>query len=94
MNEKAKYVKSQKQTRSHHCHWPDCKKQVPPAMWGCYKHWMMLPTKIRRTIFRVFRPGQEKDFNPSEEYLRVAEATQKWIKSNYLPNDIKRETPK
>jgi len=34
MSTKADYVRSQGQTRNHHCHWPGCDKQVPPAMWG------------------------------------------------------------
>jgi len=39
MSTKADYVRSQGQTRNHHCHWPGCDKQVPPAMWGCKGHW-------------------------------------------------------
>lgn len=35
MSAKADYARSQGQTREHHCHWPGCDKQVPPAMWGC-----------------------------------------------------------
>ena len=30
-SEKARYVKSEGQTRAHLCHWHGCIKQVPPA---------------------------------------------------------------
>lgn len=81
--EKVKYVKSQGQDRDHHCHWPGCTKQVPPARWGCFKHWMMLPTYLRHKIWAAFRPGQEKTMTPSAEYVAVARETQEWIKNNY-----------
>lgn len=79
---KAKYVLRARQTRNHHCHWPGCKKQVPPAMWGCREHWFKLPKKIRNEIWRTYKPGQEKTMTPSIEYLRAAGAAQQWIKEN------------
>lgn len=77
---KAGYVRSQRQTRNHHCHWPGCNRQVPPAMWGCKDHWFKLPNKIRDEIWRTYKPGQEKTMTPSIEYLRAAGAAQHWIK--------------
>ena len=79
MNEKANYVLSAKQSRDHHCHWPNCDKQVPPAMWGCKKHWFMLPASLRGKVWRAYRPGQEVDMKPSLEYLAVAKEVQEWI---------------
>lgn len=79
---KADYVLSQSQTRPHHCHWPGCDKQVPPAMWGCRAHWFALPKTLRDAIWRTYRPGQEKDFAPSRAYLEAANAVQAWIKAN------------
>lgn len=79
---KADYVLSQPQTRRHHCHWPGCEKQVPPAMWGCSKHWFKLPKSIRDQIWKTYKPGQEKTMTPSIEYLRVAGEAQRWIKEN------------
>ena len=76
---KAEYVKRQPQTRNHTCHWPGCKRQVPPAMWGCREHWFALPADIRARIWRCYRPGQEKDMRPSSEYLEAAKAAQDWI---------------
>lgn len=80
--EKAAYVKSQGQTRPHHCHWPGCKQQVPPAMWGCRAHWYRLPKALRDRIWAAYRPGQEKDMKPSREYLEVAREVQEWIKAH------------
>ena len=81
MNDKATYVKSQRQTRNHECHWPGCDKQVPPAMWGCKAHWFKLPKTLRDEIWRTFKPGQEVTLTPSQEYLDVANRGQTWIRS-------------
>lgn len=88
--EKVQYVKSQGQTRDHHCHWPGCNASVPPALWGCYKHWMMLPKHLRDKVWAAYRPGQEVNMTPSVEYLEVAEEVQKWIKENYWSHTIVR----
>jgi hypothetical protein len=58
---------------------------VPPAMWGCYRHWMKLPKRLRDAIWAAFRPGQEANMTPSGEYVRVAREVRNWIKANY-PN--------
>lgn len=76
---KSDYVLNQPQTRAHHCHWPGCDKQVPPAMWGCKTHWFKLPSALRSKIWRHYRPGQEKDMRPSPEYLEAANEVQAWI---------------
>lgn len=81
MSTKADYVRSQRQTRNHHCHWPGCEKQVPPAMWGCKTHWFKLPALLRAKIWATFRPGQEVTFTPSPEYLAAAKEVQAWIES-------------
>jgi len=82
ISKKVRYVKSQGQTRSHHCHWPGCDKQVPPAMWGCTNHWYSLPEHLRKKIWQAYRPGQERTMTPSREYLDVADEVQEWIKAN------------
>lgn len=79
MNSKVDYVKSQGQTRSHHCHWTGCTKQVPPAMWGCSTHWFRLPASLRSRIWATYKPGQEVNMTPSEKYLEAAKAVQDWI---------------
>jgi transcriptional regulator with XRE-family HTH domain len=82
---KRRYVRSQKQTRKHHCHWPGCEAQVPPAMWGCKAHWFKLPKALRDRIWRTYAPGQEVDMTPSAEYLQVADDVQRWIREQSRP---------
>lgn len=81
-NNKVQYVLGQKQTRQHHCHWPGCDKQVPPAKWGCLPHWRKLPKHLRDKIWATFEPGQEIKMTPSREYVKVAKEIQEWIMSN------------
>lgn len=78
-NPKVTYVLKAGQTRPHKCHWPGCEQDVPPAMWGCPKHWKMLPARIRTDIWRSFRPGQEVDMQVSNSYLKAAKRAQDWI---------------
>lgn len=63
---------------SHTCHWPDCKLEVPPKMWGCRKHWFTLPLIIRSLIWHVYVPGQEIAKNPTQQYLNAFDYTQRW----------------
>jgi hypothetical protein len=77
--EKAAYVKRSGQTRNHKCHWPGCTTQVPPAKWGCTRHWFMLPKRLRDRVWTTFRPGQETNWTPSREYVTVALEIQEWI---------------
>lgn len=53
-------------------------------MWGCRAHWFALPKTIRDRIWRAFRPGQEKSFSPSQEYLDAAAEAQRFIQEHYL----------
>ena len=87
---KAEYVKSQKQTRGHTCHWPGCERQVPPAMWGCKPHWMRLPYGLRAHIWATYVPGQEVSMTPSEDYLDAARDVQDWIAAAALIKEEKR----
>jgi hypothetical protein len=76
---KVSYVKSQGQTRSHHCHYPGCPNQVPPAMYMCKPHWMSLPKYLRDKIWAAYVPGQEVNMTPTREYLAVTDEVEKWI---------------
>lgn len=80
ISEKVAYVQSQKQSRDHTCHWPGCKRQVPPAMWGCKQHWFKLPANLRARIWATYRPGQEITQSPSLAYMDAAKAVQQWIR--------------
>lgn len=82
---KVDYVKKQRQTRKHHCHWTGCDKQVPPAMWGCREHWYRLPKRIRDRIWATFRPGQEVSATPSPAYVAAAKEAQAWIAQQEQP---------
>ena len=77
--DKVAHVKRAGQSRDHECHWPGCDKQVPPAKWGCYKHWMMLPKRIRDNIWNAYCIGQEVDMSPSKAYVKAAREAQDWI---------------
>lgn len=73
---------------SHTCHWPGCKREVPPKMWGCRAHWFTLPADLRAAVWREYRPGQEIRKDPSEAYLAVADEVHRWCLDydrKYLP---------
>lgn len=59
---------------AHSCHATDCTKTVPPSMWGCKKHWFMVPYAIRQKVWATYRPGQEDTMSPSRAYLEAAKA--------------------
>ena len=71
-------IPAEKLTNTHTCHWPGCDKPVHPIYWGCYRHWMKLPRRLRQRIFQHYRAGQEVDKRPSREYLEVAEEVRQW----------------
>lgn len=39
----------------------------------CPGHWYSVPTRLRKLIWHYYRPGQEIDKDPSQEYLCVAD---------------------
>lgn len=84
---KVAHVKRAGQTRAHHCHWPTCNAQVPPAMWGCRKHWYMLPKYLRDKIWNTYRAGQEATMTPSRTYVDAAREVEAWIIANHFPNE-------
>lgn len=77
---------------AHHCHWPGCRREVPPKLWGCKPHWMRLPQEIRDRIWATYRPGQEITKTPSREYVAAAQAAREWILGNGL--EVKAPAPK
>lgn len=76
---KVQHVLAAPNNRAHHCHWPGCGKQVPPAMWGCKKHWFALPGGLRARIWKTYRPGQENDGRVSGAYIDAARQVLAWI---------------
>lgn len=79
MESKADYVRNAPFTRPHVCHWTGCEAQVKPAMWGCYKHWRMLPRALRAKIWGAYKPGQEETLQVSAKYIQAAREIQEWI---------------
>jgi len=57
---------------AHTCHATGCEAKVPPEMWGCRRHWFMVPKLIRDRIWATYRRGQCDDMNPSKEYCLAA----------------------
>ena len=66
---------------SHTCHWPGCKTEVPPAMWGCKRHWFTIPPHLRNKIWATYVPGQEITKLPSKAYVEAAKEVQAWIEA-------------
>lgn len=56
---------------THTCHAHGCAISVPPKMFMCRKHWLLLPKPIRDAIWAEYRPGQERSKTPSLRYLAV-----------------------
>jgi hypothetical protein len=64
---------------SHTCHAPGCDVPVPPKLFACKAHWFSLPKHLRDAIWRHYRPGQERDKNPSAAYVAAARAAQEYL---------------
>lgn len=75
-------IRVPQKSQAHTCHWPGCQSHVPPAMWGCKKHWFALPKALRDRVWATYRPGQEITKTPSDAYLKVAQDVQQWIKES------------
>jgi|SRR5947207_2417245 len=92
IKQKVTHVLAAKQTRSHICHWPGCQASVPPAMWGCKRHWFMLPKSIRQKIWREYSSGQEERLDPSKAYILAAVEAREWVKKNYPSQRVMEES--
>lgn len=69
---------------THTCHWPGCKIEVPPKLWGCRYHWYLLPQRLRNRIWATYKPGQEITKTPSTEYIAAAREVQDWIAAHLV----------
>lgn len=58
----------------HACHALLCRTQVPPRLHMFAKHWRMVPRPLRASLWLHYRPGQERDKQPTAAYLRAAAA--------------------
>lgn len=59
---------------NHLCHAANCKTKVPPKLLMCAKHWRMVPKDIQRRVWKTYRPGQERDKEPSDAYLHAQQS--------------------
>lgn len=57
---------------SHTCHAIECTRQVPAKMFMCKRHWYMVPSTLRHLVWKYYRPGQEDDWQITQEYADVA----------------------
>lgn len=61
----------------HVCHAMQCKKEVPPKLLMCGRHWAMVPDNIQKMIWKYYVPGQEVRKDPTVDYLN-------WMRSAIL----------
>jgi hypothetical protein len=59
---------------THECHATECHVEVPPRMLMCRRHWWMVPKPLRDAVWAEYRPGQEVDKRPSNEYMDAQRA--------------------
>lgn len=57
---------------NHTCHAALCDTHVPPRMHMCTHHWRMVPKHLQRSLWKTYRPGQERTLSPSPAYLLAA----------------------
>lgn len=60
------------QPAAHHCHARRCQTPVPPRIMMCDRHWRMVPSDLQDRIYKAYRPGQERDKEPSMHYIDLA----------------------
>lgn len=63
----------------HSCRWPGCENVVGARLWGCRKHWLAIPARLRADLWLEFRPGQEVDGSVTPGYARAARAIDEWV---------------
>lgn len=55
----------------HTCHAFECWMVIQPRLLMCRTHWALVPRPFQKLIWATYRPGQEKDKQPSAAYLAV-----------------------
>jgi hypothetical protein len=58
----------------HTCHAEGCNRHVLPRFLMCPEHWKIVPRSIQSWVYATYRPGQEIDKRPSEEYIKARNA--------------------
>ena len=55
----------------HTCHAQGCNRAIAARFLMCGRHWAMVPSGLKDKVWQTYRPGQEIDKQPSQEYLAV-----------------------
>lgn len=63
----------------HKCPWPLCAARVDADLWGCKRHWYLLPPALRRALWEAYVPGQSMA-TASAAYLAAASAIDTWVR--------------
>jgi len=58
----------------HRCHAEGCTVPTPPRMLMCSVHWAIVPKAMQGAVWDHYRPGQEVDKRPSQEWHEAADA--------------------
>lgn len=56
---------------THTCHAWRCNKRTHPSKFMCSHHWSLVPQELKDEIWKHYRKGQEKDKQPSQEYVKA-----------------------
>ena len=75
----------------HYCHAHKCEVEVPPRLFMCGRHWGMLrrlAPGLARTLLALYRPGQERDKNPSLGYITCAYECVRRLAAVEYPEDV------
>lgn len=54
------------------CHAVGCNIRIPPNRLMCAYHWFLVPAGMRLRVWQTYRPSQEVDGKPSQEYREAA----------------------
>jgi hypothetical protein len=69
---KRDYVRAApKEAGEHTCHALECEKHIAPKFFMCPSHWSKVPRSLQAAVWRHYRPGQEIDKSPTDDYLDV-----------------------
>lgn len=69
---------------NHLCHANRCTTPVPPKMLMCPKHWIMVPQELKKEVWAYYRPGQERDKQPSKLWMRAAKNAIEYVQKKEL----------
>ena len=57
---------------NHTCHAMGCVRPVPPRLFMCKHHWLMIPHPLRDAVWAEYVPGQEVLKVASRAHITIA----------------------